>query len=140
RHVEDCDLAHLGADAIPFRPELCQATQDKRVTVGQLDIIMIGVFSADRDHMRGEVGGWVPARCQWVHHNHGALARRDLEKIVAEVLQGSVSLSRVCRRDQAAGYRAVLASRVAMRRPKPGQEEGETDKCTCCLHEVSLPC
>src|SRR5262245_24412360 len=101
---------------------------------------MIGVFSADRDHMGSEVGGWVPARCQWVHHNRGALARRDLKKVVPEVLQDSVSLSRERTRDQAAGYRTALASTFAMCSPKRGQDEGETDKCTCCLHEVSLPC
>ena len=76
-------------------PSLCQAPQDERVSLCQLHIVMIGVLSANRNHMGGNVRSGIPARYQWVHNNPGALACGELEKIVAEVLNNGVRIRSV---------------------------------------------
>jgi hypothetical protein len=92
----------VGADPIPFGPVVCQAPQDKRMALSQLDVVMIGVFPADRDHMGGEVRCRVPAWRQRVGDDLGALARRDLEKVVAEILNDG--FGRGCDGSEASGH------------------------------------
>jgi hypothetical protein len=123
RHVEDQHLSHVGADPIPFGPVVCQAAQDERMALSQLHVVMIGVFPADRDHMGGKIRCRVPAWRQRVGDDRGALARRDLEKVVAEILNDG--FGRVRDGGEASGHMQVSTSGFSTSRPKGNQEEGQ---------------
>ena len=93
------------------------------MALSQLYVVMIGVFPADRDHMGGEVRCRVPAWRQRVGDDLGALARRDLEKVVAEILNDG--LGRVRDGGETSGYMQVSTSGFTTSGPKGNQEEGQ---------------
>jgi hypothetical protein len=86
---------------------------------------MIGVFPADRDNMGGKVRRWVPARSQRVGHNPGPLARGNLEKIVAEILNNGVGVSSIRQRDQTAGERHISARGFDTHSARHRQDKGK---------------
>ncbi len=95
RNIVDKDVPHSHVDAIPFRPIVSQAAQDDRIPMNQLYIVVVGVFPSYCDHMGSDVRGRVHAGRQGVGDDLGPLARRDLKKVMAKVLDEGVGLARI---------------------------------------------
>ena len=107
------------------------------MAVSQLHVVMIGVFPADRDHMGCEVRCRVPTWCQRVSDDLGALACRDLEKVVAEILNDG--LGRVCDGSETSGHMQVSTSGFTTSGPEGDQKEGQNRQRKPDMSQQSTP-
>src|SRR5919112_6447594 len=104
RHCIDQNVPHGRADLIPFGAIISQATQNDRTSFGNLYVVMIGMFSADCDRVRADVGGRVYTGSDRVRDNLGSTRRGNLKEIVAEELDHGIGSRRVSRSREAAGH------------------------------------
>src|SRR5829696_4698080 len=111
----DCvnqNIAHRGADLVPFGAIVSQATQDDRVSFGNLYIVMIWMFSPDCDRVRVDVRTGVHAGSDWIGDNFGPFGRRDLEEIMTKKLDNRIASRCVSRACEAAGDIELSTCRI----------------------------
>ena len=82
----------VGADLVPLRAVAAQAAQDHRIALGQFNVIVIRVFSPDRDRVGRDVGRWIETRRHRIGDDFSALGRSNLKKIVTEKFNRYVRL------------------------------------------------
>src|SRR3972149_6802844 len=97
RDIVDKDVPHAHANPVPISAGVEESPKDDGVAAGKRYKVMVRMFPPHRYDMRRDAGSGIHTRGQGISNDLGSPPCCDLEKIVAEILDGCIRLCGVSR-------------------------------------------